>query len=82
MLVNVILVSLSSAFVILLMGKTGVRDGVIAKAPALVSKLFSCDFCLSFWTSVVIVAAAIAVTGDISLAAVPIFSTPITRILT
>lgn len=43
-----IYIALAAAFVILLIGKLGIRDNIIAKAPKLISQLFDCDFCLSF----------------------------------
>jgi hypothetical protein len=42
-------------------------------------ELFTCDFCLSWWCSVIIVCVAAAVTGDALLLVVPFFSTMISR---
>lgn len=52
MLESLILVSLSSAFTILFIQKIGLRERVEAFGPKLLSQLFSCDFCLGFWFSV------------------------------
>lgn len=41
--------------------------------------LVTCDFCLSWWTAWVLVAALFCVTGDYQLAIVPFVSTCITR---
>ena len=81
MLNTVILISAVSAFLILLMGKTGLRDIAIQRSPRLVSRLFECDFCLSFWTSVLVSLAVSIVTGDPAHMAAPVFTAPITRIL-
>ena len=74
-------IALIAAFAILLIGKLGVRDEIIARAPKLISKLFECDFCLSFWTSVILAIILAILFGEISLLFIPILSTPITRIL-
>lgn len=69
------------AFFILLIGKLGLRDLIILKAPVLISKLFECDFCLSFWLSLLF---AIIFAIDLSNAAIlftPIVSTVIARVL-
>ena len=43
------------------------------------NEMFHCDFCLSWWTAWVLVAALFCVTGDYQLAIVPFVSTCITR---
>lgn len=70
-----------SAFFILLLGKTGLRDKIILKAPVLISKLFDCDFCLSFWTSLILAAILAIILGEPRLIIIPTVSTPLTRIL-
>lgn len=52
MLESLVLVSLSVAFSILFIQKIGLRDRVETFGPKLISQLFSCDFCLAFWFSV------------------------------
>jgi|JFBN01.3.fsa_nt_gb hypothetical protein len=76
-----IYISLASAFIILLIGKIGIRDGIIARAPKLISQLFDCDFCLSFWTSLILAIILAIFFGEMSIIFIPIISTPITRIL-
>lgn len=76
-----IYISLASAFIILLIGKIGIRDGIIARAPKLISQLFDCDFCLSFWTSLILAIILAIFFGEMSIILIPIISTPITRIL-
>lgn len=73
--------ALAAAFVILLIGKLGIRDNIIAKAPKLISQLFDCDFCLSFWTSLILAIILAIFFNEMSIIFIPIISTPITRIL-
>lgn len=81
MLLALIYIALAAAFVILLIGKLGIRDSIILKAPKLISQLFDCDFCLSFWTSVILAVILAIFFNEISILFIPIISTPITRIL-
>ena len=81
MLSALIYIALAAAFAILLIGKLGIRDNIIAKAPKLISQLFDCDFCLSFWTSVILAVILAIFFREMSIILIPIISTPITRIL-
>lgn len=81
MLSALIYIALAAAFVILLIGKLGIRDNIIAKAPKLISQLFDCDFCLSFWTSLILAIILAIFFNETSIILIPIISTPITRIL-
>ena len=81
MLLALTYIALAAAFVILLIGKLGIRDSVIAKAPKLISQLFDCDFCLSFWTSVILAVILANFFREMNILFIPIISTPITRIL-
>tara|TARA_R110000782_G_scaffold99741_1_gene185631 strand:+ start:270 stop:521 length:252 start_codon:yes stop_codon:yes gene_type:complete len=54
MLESLFFVSLWSAFIILFIQKIGLRDYAQTFAPKVLSNLFSCDFCLAFWLSVLI----------------------------
>lgn len=76
-----IYIALAAAFVILLIGKLGIRDNIIAKAPKLISQLFDCDFCLSFWTSLILAVILAIFFREMNILLIPIVSTPITRIL-
>lgn len=76
-----IYIALAAAFVILLIGKLGIRDNIIAKAPKLISQLFDCDFCLSFWTSLILTVILAIFFREMNILFIPIISTPITRIL-
>jgi hypothetical protein len=81
MLSALIYIALAAAFVILLIGKLGIRDNIIAKAPKLISQLFDCDFCLSFWTSLILAVILAIFFREMNILFIPIISTPITRIL-
>ncbi len=81
MLTDIIITSLLSAFIILLITKLGLRDFIIESGPAIISKMFNCDFCLSFWTNMIIAMVLTSLTGQINLLVLPIFTAPITRIL-
>lgn len=81
MLSALIYIALAAAFAILLIGKLGVRDGIITRAPKLISQLFDCDFCLSFWTSFILAIILAIFFNEMSIILIPIISTPITRIL-
>ena len=80
-IIKVFWVALAAAFAILFISKIGLRDNIVSEALDLISQLFSCDFCLSFWTAVVICFFALLVTQDPSFLVVPFVSTPITRML-
>ena len=81
MLSALIYIALAAAFAILLIGKLGIRDSIIAKAPKLISQLFDCDFCLSFWTSLILAIILAIFFNEFNILFIPIISTPITRIL-
>lgn len=81
MLIDTIIIALISAFIILLITKIGLRDFIIERGPKLISKMFNCDFCLSFWTNVFVAFFIAALLGFLPLIVAPIFATPITRIL-
>lgn len=75
------IVACASAFGILLINKLGIRDEIIARAPKLISELFSCDFCLSFWFSLILTIILAIFFSEIIVLFISIISTPITRIL-
>lgn len=45
----------------------------------LVNKMLGCDFCLSWWTNVVLAIAMAAIVGDYTILAAPFVGTIITR---
>ena len=76
-----ILIASASAFGILLIGRLGLRDEIVMRAPRLISQLFECDFCLSFWVSLILAVILALVLPDASILITPLISTPLTRIL-
>lgn len=81
-LTQIIMISLFTTFSILFIGKIGLRDMVIERSPILlVSKLFDCDFCLSFWASMLFSIVCVCLTNDLAFMVVPFFSAPIIRFL-
>lgn len=75
------IVALASAFFILFIGKIGLRDKIILHAPKLLSQMFDCDFCLSFWVAFVISGFLAVLLGVWVVALIPLISTPLTRIM-
>lgn len=69
------------AFVIILAGKIGLRDRVITTAPKLISELVGCDFCLSFWLSLLIAVILAIFVPDKTILLVPPVSAVIARLL-
>lgn len=75
------IIALIVAFIILLIGKLGLRNYLIARAPKLISELLECDFCLSFWLSLILACILAIIIGDINIIFIPVLSTPIIRFL-
>lgn len=78
---QIVTIALISAFVIQFIDKVGLRNLVIERAGYFVSNAFSCDFCLSFWTNLLVCILLVLITGNYALFVVPFMSVPITRIL-
>ena len=77
----VILVSLAAAFVVLLVKKWGIAEWMQIHGDKYMSRLFSCDLCMSFWASMFICMVVMVFNDEPMMIAVPMFSTPITRML-
>ena len=75
----IIIISLLASFVIMLMRKWGVVEWVHGND--FFSKMFSCDFCLSWWVSLTISVIIFLVTRDALVLSAPFGSTMLTRIL-
>lgn len=74
----VALVALAVAFLLALCRKWGWLEWMQVHAPSdLLNRMLACQFCLSFWASVVIAGVLAAVLRDLWLLLIPIFSTPI-----
>lgn len=78
-LIYTLAISCIAAFCIMLISKLGVRDNIIENAPTLLSKLFACDFCLSWWTSLSVAVVFAAASHSFSILGLAIIATPITR---
>ena len=77
----VILVAMLAAFVLTLLRKWGVIEWVQVHGNDFFAKMFSCDFCLSWWAGVLICFFALIFTGNLSFLGVPFCSTMITGVL-
>ena len=80
MIIMILIISLLSSFIILLLGKLGIREWVQVHGLKIFSDMFSCDFCLSFWISLGI-SVIIFIFGDSNLLVFfySILSTPLIR---
>lgn len=74
-----IVIALFASFVILLIEKVGYREEIQIKAPKLISELFSCDFCLSWWTCFFMALIICLLDGNLSIILCAVSATPITR---
>lgn len=82
---QIILIALLTTFVILFLHKIGaieyLRNKACKEELELIAKLLECDFCMCFWTSLVISCVASLITHDNSWIVIPVLSTPISRFL-
>lgn len=78
---QIVIVALITTFIVLFISKIGLRDFIIIRSPELVSKLFSCDFCLCFWIGLTIALIAHFVVDWPFTLILPACSTPIARYL-
>lgn len=78
-IILIFIVATLAAFVLLLLRKQGAIEWVQVHGNKFFAEMFSCDFCLSWWTCVAIsVAFALLFFEPLALI-VPFFATPITR---
>lgn len=77
----VAVISLIAAFIVLLIKKWGWAEWVQVHGNKVLSQLFSCDLCMSFWAAVLVSIIMVLATGNSALIFVPVLSTPITRML-
>lgn len=76
-----ITVALAACWLILWISKIGFREWMQVNAPKLVSEMFSCDFCLSWWTCLLLsICLAIAMLSPVYVLCA-VIATPITRYL-
>ena len=81
-LMYAVIIACMTSFIVMLLEKLGIRDRVIERAPILLSKLFDCDFCLSFWISLILAVILALITCELIIfIIIPFVSTPIARML-
>ena len=72
--------SLIASFGIMFITKIGLRGIIIERCKIrIISKLFDCDFCLSFWSNVIVCIFLAVFANDWLIALLPILAAPITR---
>ena len=72
--------SLIASFGIMFITKIGLRGIIIERCKIrIISKLFDCDFCLSFWSNVIVCIFLAAFANDWLIVLLPILAAPITR---
>ena len=74
-------VALMAAFVVLLVKKWGWAEWMQVHGDKYLSQLFSCDLCMSFWSAMLICLCLAGWFDDIQFLFMPMFTTPITRML-
>lgn len=80
-LVLVVLIALAVTFIIQFAEKRGYRDRAIDNTKGLLQEMLKCDFCLGFWTSLLLSIIVLAVLGNWWILFAPVFTTPIIRFL-
>lgn len=83
-LINLLVISaavaLAVAFVILFIGKSGMRDFLMERARyRFIYDLLDCDFCLSFWLSLIISVVLSFIFANEAMLIIPLFSTALAR---
>lgn len=77
----VVLIALAATFIIQFAEKRGYRDHAIDNTKGLLQEMLKCDFCLGFWTSLILSIIVLAVLGNWWILFAPVFTTPIIRFL-
>lgn len=78
-LILILLTALFSAFSINLLKKWGIIEWLQIHGSELISKMAHCDFCLSWWTNLIISIIVAIIIGSWAILLIPFFSTMITR---
>ena len=73
------IVACFAAFILMLLYKFGIIEYVEVHGNKFFAKMFSCDFCLSWWVSVVLCVFALLLTFNTKFLFVPFVSTLICR---
>lgn len=74
-----IIIAMLCAFCLILMRKWEIIEYVQVNGNEFFAKMFSCDFCLSFWASVIVSIIFAVSMQDIRILLMPFVTTPITR---
>lgn len=77
----VVLIALAATFIIQFAEKCGYRDRAIDNTKGLLQEMLGCDFCLGFWTSLILSIFALVVLGNWWILFASVFATPIIRFL-
>ena len=77
----VVLIALAATFIIQFAEKRGYRDHAIDNTKGLLQEMLKCDFCLGFWTSLILSIIVLVVLGNWWILFAPVFTTPIIRFL-
>ena len=77
----VVLIALAATFIIQFAEKRGYRDRAIDNTKGLLQEMLECDFCLGFWTSLILSILVLIVLGNWWILFAPVFTTPIIRFL-
>lgn len=77
----IVLIALAATFIIQFAEKRGYRDCAIDNTEGLLQEMLKCDFCLGFWTSLVLSIFVLIVFGNWWILFAPAFTTPIIRFL-
>ena len=82
---QIIVLALLAAFILLLLTKTGwryaLRDHYDLTGFSRIAKMLDCDFCFSFWLSLILALVLAILYQDLAWVMAPIFSVPLTRFL-
>lgn len=81
LMVVAVFVACIVAFTLLLLKKLGVIEYLQVHGDKYISQMAQCDFCQSFWTSLLFVFVIVAITDDTSYMTIPLVSTPIARLM-
>lgn len=77
--------SLISAFIFILIAKLGLRERIIIHSTKIISELFDCDFCLSWWLNLIVALCMWSIgVYDYSIFMcifIPVCGTPLTRLI-
>ena len=81
MIEKIAIIALLAAFVVLLVKKWGWAEWMQVHGDKYLSQLFGCDFCMSFWSAVIICMLVACFTNNGTWMLLPWVTTPITRML-